>query len=207
MLRRGAHQGGMAAHNARIDRIHPLPLVRQCQLLELSRSTAYDQPHPVSPDALALMHRIDTWHLAYPFAGSRMPATMLTREGTPVGRRHVSTLMKRMGIHALYRTPTTSRRHPAHRVYPYLLRHLTITRSHPVWAADIPDLPMKRGCVYLFAVLDWARRRGLAWRLANTLTPDFGLDAVQDAMTRDGAPESSILTPAVSSPARSSRAS
>jgi len=172
-----------------INRTHTLPLVRQCQILELARSTAYYQPRPVSPDDLALMHRIDELHLAYPFAGSRMQATMLKREGTPVGRRHVSTLMKRMGIHALYRKPNTSQRHPAHPVYPYLLRHLTITRSNHVWAADITYIPMKRGFVYLFAVLDWASRRVLAWRLSNTLTTDFCMEAVQDAMTRYGAPE------------------
>jgi putative transposase len=172
-----------------INRTHTLPLVRQCQILELARSTAYYQPCPVSPDDLALMHRIDELHLASPFAGSRMQATMLKREGTPVGRRHVSTLMKRMGIHALSRKPNTSQRHPAHPVYPYLLRHLTITRSNHVWAADSTYIPMKRGFVYLFAVLDWASRRVLAWRLSNTLTTDFCMEAVQDAMTRYGAPE------------------
>jgi len=120
-----------------IDRTHPLPLVRQCQVLELARSTAYYQPTAVSAETLALMRRIDELHLECPFAGARMLSMLLTREGRPVGRRHVSTLMKRMGIHALYRKPHTSLRHPVHRGYPYLLRNLTITRSNHVWAADI----------------------------------------------------------------------
>lgn len=171
-----------------IDRTHTLPIVQQCQILELARSTAYYQPTPVSSADLALMRRIDELHLNYPFAGARMLAKMLTREGTPVGRRHVSTLMRRMGRHALYRKPNTSRRHPAHPIYPYRLRHLTITRSNHVWAADITYIPMKRGFVYLFAVLDWASRRVLAWRVSNTLTTDFCLDAVQDAIHRYGKP-------------------
>jgi len=162
--------------------------VRQCQVLELARSTAYDQPTAVSSEDLALMRRIDELHLDCPFAGARMLSMMLTREGRPVGRRHVSTLMKRMGIHALYRKPHTSTRHPAHRVYPYLLRNLTITRSNHVWAADITDIPMTRGFVYLFAVLDWASRRVLSWRLSNTLTTDFCMEAVQEAIHRYGKP-------------------
>ena len=161
-----------------IDRTHAFPIVRQCHILALSRSTAYYQPQPVSDADLALMRQIDECHLAWPFAGARMLSRILTRGGQPVGRRHVSTLMKRMGIHALYRKPNTSRRHPAHTIYPYLLRHLEITRPNHVWAADITYIPMTRGFVYLFAVLDWASRRVLAWRLSNTLTTDFCLDAV-----------------------------
>ena len=111
-----------------IDRTHALPIVRQCQLLELARSTAYYQATPVSPDELALMRRIDELHLAHPFGGASMLSKMLKRAGHPVGRRRVSTLMKRMGIHALYRKPNTSTRPPAHPVYPYQLRDLTITR-------------------------------------------------------------------------------
>jgi putative transposase len=120
-----------------IDRTHELPIVRQCRILELSRSTAYYQPGLVSPDELALMRRIDELHLEHPFAGARMLSRMLKREDQPVGRRRVSTLMKRMEINALYRKPSTSKRHPAHKVYPYLLRNLTITRSNQVWSADI----------------------------------------------------------------------
>lgn len=172
-----------------IDHTHPLPVVRQCQLLGLSRSTAYYQPRPVSDTALALMRRIDERHLQYPFAGARMLRDLLRREGHGVGRRQVATLMRRMGIRAVYRKPRTSLRHPAHIVYPYLLRHLDITRPNHVWAADITSIPMKRGGVSLCAMLDWARRRVLAWRLANTLTTDFCLEAVREASTRYGRPE------------------
>ena len=171
-----------------ITRTHALPVVRQCQLLELARSTAYYQAQPVSAEDLALMRQIDELHLEWPFAGARMLSRMLTREGQPGGRRHVATLMKRMGIHALYRKPNSSKRHPAHTVYPSLLRHLTITRSNHVWSADITYIPMKRGFVYLFAVLDWASRRVLAWRVSNTLTTDFCIEAVQESLASYGAP-------------------
>jgi len=172
-----------------IDRTHALPVVRQCQILKLSRATAYYQPTPVSTMELTLMRRIDALHLDYPFAGARMLRDLLRREGQAIGRRHVATLMRRMGITAVYRRPHTSQRHPAHTVYPYLLRHLEITRPNHVWAADITYIPMARGFVYLCAVLDWASRRVLAWRLSNTLTTDFCLDAVQDAVVRYGTPE------------------
>jgi putative transposase len=171
-----------------IDRTHQLPVVKQCQILELARSTAYYQPQPISPEDLALMRRIDELHMDWPFAGARMLSRIL-REGQPAGRRHISTLMKRMGIHALYRKPNTSRRHPAHKVYPYLLRNLPITRSNQVWAADITYIPMKRGFVYLFVVLDWASRRVLSWRVSNTLTTDFCIEAVQEAINRYGTPD------------------
>ena len=172
-----------------IDRTHPLPVVRQCELLGVARSTAYYQPTPVSAAVLALMRRIDELHLHYPFAGARMLRDVLRREGHGVGRRHVATLMRRMGIIAVYRKPRTSLRHPAHTVYPYLLRQLDITRPNHVWAADITYIPMQRGFVYLFAILDWASRRVLAWRLSNTLTTDFCVEAVQEAISRYGTPE------------------
>ena len=172
-----------------IDRTHLLPVRRQCQLLKLARSTAYYQPTPVSETALALMRRLNALHLQYPFAGARMLRDLLRQEGQAVGRRHVATLMRRMGLEALYRKPHLSRRHPAHQLYPYLLRDLKILRPNHVWAADITYIPMSRGFVYLFAVLDWASRRVLAWRLSNTLTTDFCLDAVQDAVVRYGPPE------------------
>ena len=172
-----------------IDRTHPLPVVRQCQLLTLARSTAYYQPTPVSETTLALMRRIDELHLHYPFAGARMLRDLLRQEGHAIGRRQVATLMRRMGIEALYRKPHLSRRHPAHTIYPYLLRDLTISRPNHVWAADITYIPMKRGFVYLFAILDWASRRVLAWRLSNTLTTDFCLEAVREAITQYGCPE------------------
>ena len=172
-----------------IDRNHELPIVRQCNLLELPRSTAYYQPQPVSEEDLALMRRIDELHLEMPYAGARMLSRLLKREGKPIGRKHVATLMRRMNIHALYRKPNTSKRHPAHKAYPYLLRTLEIVRSNQVWAADITYIPMRRGFVYLFAVMDWASRRVLAWRVSNTLTTDFCMDAVQEALNRYGKPE------------------
>ena len=172
-----------------IDRTHALSMARQCQVLKLARSTAYYQPKPVSDTALALMRRIDELHLQYPFAGARMLRDLLRQEGHAIGRRQVVTLMRRMGITAIYRKPRTSQRHPAHRIYPYLLRPLTITRSNHVWAADITYIPMRRGFVYLCAILDWVSRRVLSWRLSNTLTTDFCLEAVQEAITRYGPPE------------------
>ena len=164
-----------------IDRTHPLPMVRQCQLLALSRSTTYYHPTSVSSADLALMRRIDELHLASPFAGARMLRDLLRRDGHKIGRKWVRTMMARMGIEALYRKPHTSQRHLAHRVYPYLLRHLAISRANQVWAADITYIPMTRGFVYLFAVLDWASRRVLAWRLSNTLTTDFCIEDLAQA--------------------------
>ena len=178
----------MAERNAMITRTHALPVVRECQLLALSRSTADYQPTPVSTADLALMHRIDALHLDHPFSGARMLRDLLKREGHSLGRRHTPTLMTRIGIEAVYHKPHTSQRHPAHPVYPYLLRHVAITRSNHVWAADITYIPMHRGFVYLCAVMDWASRRVLAWRLSNTLTTDFCTEAVQEAVTNYGTP-------------------
>jgi len=172
-----------------IDRSHDLPVAKQCQILSLARSTAYYRPQEACEADLTMMRRIDALHLDYPFAGSRMLRDMLNREGFTVGRKHVTTLMKKMGIEALYKKPNTSRRHPAHPVYPYLLRDMEISRPNHVFAADITYIPMKRGFVYLFAVLDWASRRVLSWRLSNTLTTDFCIEAVQEAIHRYGKPE------------------
>jgi putative transposase len=172
-----------------IDRTHDLPVVRQCRILNLARSTAYYTPQPVSDSDLKLMRRLDELHLEYPFAGSRMLRDMLRREGQQIGRKRVRTLMKKMGIEALYRKPNTSQRHAAHPVYPYLLRDLKIDRSNQVWATDITYIPMRRGFIYLVAVLDWYSRRVLSWRVSNTLTTDFCLDAVREAIARYGTPE------------------
>ena len=172
-----------------IEPSHALPVVRQCTLLDLSRSSVYYTPQPVSASDLALMRRIDELHLNHPFAGSRMLRDFLNQEGITVGRRHVATLMKKMGIEALYRRPNTSRKHPQHPVFPYLLGALDITRANHVWAMDITYIPMRKGFVYLVAVLDWATRRVLSWRLSNTLTTDFCLEAVEDALGRYGTPE------------------
>ena len=172
-----------------INREHKLSVVRQCELLGLARSGVYYAPRPVSAEDLALMRRMDELHLEHPFAGARMLRDLLLGEGHWIGRKHVATLMRKMGIEALYRKPNTSRRHPAHRIYPYLLRNLTVDRPNQAWAADITYIPMAQGFMYLFAVIDWYSRRVLAWRLSNTLTTDFCIEAVQEAITRYGAPE------------------
>jgi putative transposase len=169
---------------------HPLPVKRQAQLLEISRSNVYYLPAPTSEHDLALMRAIDELHLEYPFLGARQLRKILAREGHPqAGRLRISTLMAKMGITALYRKPNTSKRHPGHKVYPYLLRNLAIERADHVWAMDITYLPMRRGFIYLAAVMDWATRRVLAWRVSNTLTADFCVEAVEEAIARYGKPE------------------
>jgi putative transposase len=188
-FRKRAHQGGIAERKEMIERTHDLPVVRQCQILSLARSTAYYRPQETSEADLVLMRRIDEPYLDHPFAGSRMLRDMLKREGHQTGRKHVATLMKKMGIEALYKKPNTSRRHPAHPVYPYLLRNIEVTCPNHVFPADITYIPMKRGFVYLFAVMDWASRQVLAWRVSNTLTTDFCIEAVQEAIARYGVPE------------------
>ena len=172
-----------------IDKTHDLPVIRQVQLLELSRSSIYYQRQPTSETDLRLMRRMDELHLDHPFAGARMLRDMLKLEGVAVGRKHVGTLMKTMGIEALYRKANTSRRNQAHRIYPYLLRGLAIDRPNQVWAMDTTYIPMQRGFVYLSAVLDWATRRVLAWRLSNTLTADPCVEALEEAILKYGPPE------------------
>ncbi len=172
-----------------IDRDHELPVKRQAELVGISRGSVYYHPEPVSQADLALMRRIDELHLEHPFAGSRMLRDLLRLQGVEVGRRHVGTLMRRMGIQALYRKPNTSKRHPAHAVFPYLLRGLAIERANHVWALDITYIPMARGWVYLVAVLDWASRRVLAHRVSITMEADFCVEALREAAARWGSPE------------------
>ena len=172
-----------------IDRTALLPVTRQCQLLHLPRSSAYYARVAPSEVELALMRRIDELHLAYPFAGSRMVRDLLRGEGQAIGRDRVRTLMRRMALEAIYRRPCTSKRDGQAAVFPYLLRELAIRRSNHVWAADITYIPMRQGFMYLFAVIDWASRRVLAWRLSNTLSTDFCIEAVQEALARFGPPE------------------
>ena len=172
-----------------IDRGHALPIVRQAKALNLSRSCVYDLQRPVSPADLTLMRRIDELHLEFPFTGSRMLRDLLNAEGVTVDRRHVATLMKRMDITALYRRPNTSKPAPGHKIYPYLLRNLAVTRPNQVWAMDITYIPMARGFVYLAAVVDWFSRRVLAWRVSITLEADFCVEAVTEALARHGKPE------------------
>jgi putative transposase len=172
-----------------IDPAHPLPIVRQAQLLEVSRSSTYYRPQPTSEADLALMRRIDELHLEHPFAGSRMLRDMLNREGCEVGRKHVTTLMRKMGIEALYQKPRTSGRDREHPVFPYLLRGMTIDRPNQVWAMDTTYIPMRRGFVYLTAVVDWATRRVLAFRVSISLAADAAVDALKETITRYGVPE------------------
>ena len=172
-----------------IDRSHTLSLARQAEELGISRSSLYYDPQPVSAADLAIMRRIDELHLEFPFAGSRMLRDLLAAEGFTVGRLHVATLMKRMGIEALYRKPATSKPTPGHQIYPYLLRKLPITRPNQVWAMDITYIPMARGFVYLAAVVDWFSRRVLAWRLSITLEAAFCIEALEEALARYGRPE------------------
>jgi putative transposase len=172
-----------------IDRNHELSITRQAELLELSRASVYYLPRPVSEVDLALMRRIDALHLEHPFMGARMLRDVLRREGFKVGRKHVATLMARMGIEPLYRRPRTTRKHPSHPVYPYLLRGLAIERANQVWAMDITYIPMARGFVYLAAVVDWASRRVLAHRVSISMDTDFCVQALEEALARYGCPE------------------
>lgn len=172
-----------------IAREHELPIARQAQLLELSRASVYYRPVAISAADLQLMRRIDELHLELPFAGARMLRDLLNQEGQRVGRKHVRTLMRRMGIEAIYRKKNTSRPHPEHAVFPYLLRGLAIGRPNQVWACDITYIPMARGFVYLVAVMDWFTRKVLAWRLSNSLSADFCVEALEEAIAKFGVPE------------------
>lgn len=172
-----------------IDRGHELALSTQARLLGVARSTVYREPQPVPVSDLAIMRRIDELHLDYPFAGSRMMRSMLVNEGIAIGRTHVRTLMRRTGIEALYRRPRTSKPGPGHRIYPYLLRDVAVTRPNQVWAADITYIPMARGFVYLVVVLDWFSRRALSWRVSITMEADFCVEALEEALARYGKPD------------------
>jgi len=172
-----------------IDRTHKLPITRQAELLNVSRGSVYYLPKPVSETDLKLMRRIDELHLELPFAGSRMLRDLLRQDGSKVGRKHVATLMRKMGIEALYRRPNTSRKHPQNQVYPYLLRHLPVTQPNQVWAMDITYIPMRKGFVYLAAVVDWYSRKVLSHRVSITMETDFCIEAVEEAIERYGAPD------------------
>jgi len=172
-----------------IDRDHRLSLGRQARALGISRGSVYTLPRS-TPDAdLALMRRIDELHLEYPFAGSRMLKGLLKAEGHQAGRLHVSTLMKKMAIEALYRRPNTSKPARGHTIYPYLLRNVAVARPNQVWAMDITYIPMARGFVYLAAVVDWFSRKVVAWRLSIALSADFCVEALEEALDRHGRPE------------------
>ena len=165
-----------------------LPVGRQCQLVGISRSTFYGPGRGESALNLALMKLIDAQFLETPWYGSRQMARHLRRQGHVVGRKRVRRLMARMGLRAVYQTPRTTVPHPEHKTWPYLLRNLVIDRPNQVWCADISYIPMRRGFLYLVAIMDWASRRVLAWRLSNTMEADFCIEALEEAMARHGKP-------------------
>ena len=171
-----------------IDREHALPISKQTKVLRISRGSVYYLPRPVSASDLEVMRHLDRLHLEHPFAGSRMLHGLLISENYKIGRRHVKTLMRRMGIEALYRRPRTTKPAPGHEIYPYLLRAMEITQPNQVWAMDITYIPMARGFVYLAVVLDWFSRRVLAWRLSITMEAAFCVETLEDALARHGKP-------------------
>ncbi len=166
-----------------------LSISKQCRLLNISRSSYYYRTKPISPQDLELMRTIDELYLQNPSSGSRSLSRQLRRLGKKVNRKRVQRLMRLMGIEAVYPRPRTSRPHPQHKVYPYLLRDLTISRPNQVWACDITYIPMARGFMYLVAVMDWHSRKILSWRVSNTMEPAFCIDALEEALDRYGAPE------------------
>ena len=175
---------------AMIARDRPgLSLSRQCRLLTISRSSFYYAPKGESPVNLALMRRIDELFLKYPFYGSRQMVRQLRRDGVRAGRHRVRRLMRLMGLQAIYQAPRTSDPHPSHRVYPYLLKGMAIERPNQVWCADITYIPVRRGFLYLVAIMDWATRHVLAWRLSNTMDASFCVEALAEALGRYGRPE------------------
>ena len=172
-----------------IMREHELSITKQAKALRISRGSVYYLPRPVSATDLEVMRHLDRLHLEFPFAGSRMLRGLLAAEGCKVGRRHVKTLMKRMGIEALYRRPRTTKPEPGHKIYPYLLRGMEIVRQNQVWAMDITYVPMARGFVYLAVVLDWFSRRVLSWRVSITMEAAFCVETLEDALARHGKPD------------------
>ena len=172
-----------------INREHDLAITKQAKVLRVSRGSVYYLPRAVPEADLAIMRRLDRLHLEFPFAGSRMLRGLLAAEGCKIGRRHVKTLMRRMGIEALYRRPRTTKPEPGHKIFPYLLRGMEITRPNQVWAMDITYIPMERGFVYLAVVLDWFSRRVLSWRLSITMEAAFCVETLEDALARHGRPD------------------
>lgn len=172
-----------------IDREHTLPITKQCKVLTLSRSSVYYKPVPVSDANRELMRLIDEIHLELPHLGSRGMKNELRDKGHTVGRIHVRTLMRKMGIEAIYKKPRLSKPHPGHKVYPYLLRGLDIKEANTCWAADITYIPMARGFCYLVAIMDWASRKVLSFRLSNTLDASFCIEALEEALRNYGAPD------------------
>jgi putative transposase len=175
---------------ALVDHDDPaLPVVAQCRLLKVARSTLYYQPAPVSADDLTVMRRLDELYVASPFYGSRRMAAVLRRDGFVINRKRVRRLMRLMGLEAIYQKPDTSRAHPEHKIHPYLLRGLSIDRPNQVWCADITYIPMAKGFVYLVAIMDWFSRRVLSWRISIAMEADFCVEALREALDRHGPPE------------------
>jgi len=172
-----------------IDRDHELSVTSQAEAVGIARSTVYYLPRPASAADLDLMKQIDKLHTEFPFAGSRMLRRLLAADGSKVGRRHVKTLMDRMGIEALYRRPRTTKPEPGHKIYPYLLRGVEVTRPNQVWAMDITYVPMAKGFVYLAVVLDWFSRRVLSWRVSITMEASFCVETLEDALAKHGKPD------------------
>lgn len=172
-----------------IDRTHRLTITRQAELLQVSRGTVYYLPKPTSAADLALMRRIDELHLEHPFMGARMLRDQLARIGLYAGRRHIRTLMQRMGIEALAPQPGTSKAAPGNKIYPYLLRKLPIIRVNQVWALDTTYIPMAKGFVYLTAVVDVASRRVLTHKVAITMEACHAREIIEEAFARYGTPE------------------
>ena len=172
-----------------IDRGHELSVTKQAEVVGIARSTVYYLPRAASAADLELMRRIDALHLELPFAGARMLRRLLAADGSKVGRRHVKTLMQRMGIEALYRRPRTTQPEPGHKIYPYLLRGLEIVRPNQVWAMDITYIPMAKGFVYLAVVLDWFSRRVLSWRVSITMEASFCIEMLEEALAKHGRPD------------------
>jgi putative transposase len=172
-----------------IDRGHELSVTKQAEVVGIARSTVYYLPRPVSAADLDLMHQLDKLHTEFPFAGARMLRRLLAANGSKVGRRHVRTLMRRMGVEALYRRPRTTKPEPGHKIYPYLLRGVEIVRPNQVWAMDITYVPMAKGFVYLAVVLDWFSRRVLSWRVSITMEASFCIATLEEALAKHGTPD------------------
>ena len=178
----------MSERRVQIHIAHELPKTRRCELLDVSRSSAYYRPEPVSEEDLALMRLIDEIHLQLPFYGSRRIRDELQERGHTVNRKRIQRLMRQMGLRALYPRQRTSQPGKGHKIYPYLLRDLSVEEANQVWATDICYIPMARGFMYLVAIMDWHSRRVLSWRVSNTLDTDFCIEALEEALQRFGAP-------------------
>lgn len=179
----------MSERRAWIHTEHELPKTRRCALLDVARSSAYYRPAPVLAQDLALMRLVDEIHLRWPFYGSRRLRDELEEQGHPIGRKRVQRLMRQMGFRALYPRRRTSHPGKGHKIYPYLLRGLPIERANQCWRTDICYIPMAKGFMYLVTIMDWYSRRVLSWRVSNTLDTDFCIDALEEALTRFGAPQ------------------